>query len=116
TVYADDAGPTFATRIDSETRWIQSHDLLTGETDRLGAEADPASFTELLATGRDDYAFETRSDTGEVRSFVGFDLLSGGQVTIDGVPLERTEFEITAFDTEGQMIWQRHGRQLIHRD
>jgi hypothetical protein len=54
-VYLDANGPYYMSRIDSETRWIESFDLSTGETDRIGEETDPASFSTLLANGRDKY-------------------------------------------------------------
>lgn len=115
-VYLDGEGPYYLSQIDRETRWLQSHDLITGESDRLAAETDPASFSTLIATGRDDYDFTTESSSGEVRRYTGHDELTGEAVTIDGVALERTRFDLTAWDAEGEMIWRRKGRQLISRD
>lgn len=115
-VYLDGDGPFYMNRIDSETRWMQSHDLITGENDRLAGETDPASFTTLITTGRDDYDFETENDAGEVRRYTGYDRLTGETVVIDGVPLERTAFDLTARDAAGNVLWRRHGRQLVHRD
>jgi hypothetical protein len=115
-VMLDSEGPFFASKIDSETRWIESIDLDTGETDRIGAETDPASFTTLLDTGTDTFDFETESSNGEVRRYKGYDRLTGERVMIDGVPLERTEFDLSAYATDGSLIWRRKGRQLIHRE
>lgn len=115
-VYLDGEGPFYMSRIDAETRWMESHDLTTGERDALLSEADPASFTTLLTTGRDDYDFTTESGTGEVRRYTGFDQLTGEKVVIDGVALERTTFDLTAWTSGGEMIWHRVGRQFIHRD
>lgn len=115
-VYMDSEGPHYISRIDSETRWIDSIDLETGERDRIATEADPASFSTLLATGRDDFDFTTRSDSGEVRRYVGHDRLTGASLAIDGVALERTEFDLTAYDAAGEMVWHRWGRQFIQRD
>lgn len=115
-VYLDGGGPYYLSQIDSETRWLQSHDLITGESDRLTAETDPASFTTLITNGRDDYDFTTESATGEVRRYTGYDELTGDSVAIDGVTLERTRFDLTAWDAEGEMIWRRKGRQFISRD
>lgn len=119
-VYADSEGPYFMSRIDAETRWVESFDPLTGEGDRLGGEADPASFTALLAQGRDAYEFNTIATSGaslgEARSYRGHDILTGGSVTIDDVALERTQFELIAQDASGQELWRRSGQQLIHRD
>jgi hypothetical protein len=115
-LYMDGQGPYYLSKIDAETRWLESYDLTTGEKDRLSAETDPASFTTLLSTGRDDYDFTTESGTGEVRRYTGYDELTGERVTIDGVTLERTRFDLTAWDAGGQMLWHRKGRQLVHRD
>ncbi len=114
--YLDGQGPYFSSLIDTETRWISSIDLFTGETDEIGAETDPASFTVLLQTGRDDFDFTTHSSTGEERRYKGFDQLTGAKVTIDGVPLERTRFEVTAYAGDGTQLWRRAGQQLIHRE
>lgn len=115
-VYLDSDGPYYASRIDAETRWVESLDLITGEREQIGSEADPASLTTLLASGRDDFDFTTLSDSGETRRYVGFDRLTGAKVTIDGVTLERTEFDLTAHDAAGEMLWHRAGRQFIQRD
>lgn len=115
-VYLDGEGPFYMSRIDAETRWIESYDLTTGERDELMLEADPASFTTLITTGRDDYDFTTESNTGEVRRYTGHDQLTGEKVVIDGVTLERTTFDLTARTTSGELIWHRAGRQFIHRD
>ncbi len=113
----DGAGPYYSARIDSETRWMESIALETGEVDRIGAvAADPASFTALLETGRDDWDFTTESTTGEVRRYVGFDLLTGGSVTIDGVTLEQTLYESTTYAADGSVIETSKGGQFIHRD
>ncbi len=115
-VYAGSDGPYYMSRIDSETRWIESHDLVTPESDELASESNPASFSTLLDTGRDDFDFTTKSSAGEVRRYVGFDKLSGGPVTIDGVALERTEFKLETFDASGAFLHRRIGSQLISRD
>lgn len=103
-------------RIDSETRWIESLDLTTGEEDRIADETDPASFSKLLETGRDTYDFTTTNGAGEIRRYAGYDELTGESVTIDGVTLERTHFELTASGADGEVLWSRKGQQLIHRN
>jgi|GEM_PF-916134 len=115
-VFLDGQGAYFATKIDAETRWIESVDMETGETDTLGPETDPASFSVLLRSGRDDFDFFTESTTGEVLRFVGYDQLTGGRAVIDGVPLERTTFSLTAYNMDGSLAWKREGQQFIHRD
>ncbi|PPB82474.1 hypothetical protein LV82_00408 [Albidovulum inexpectatum] len=115
-IYLDGNGPFFLNRIDAETRWIISHDLVTGAAERLSKEIDPASFTTLIETGRDDYDFQTETTAGVTRRYVGFDRLTGESVTIGGVTFERTEFDLTARDADGNLLWHRRGRQLIQRD
>ena len=112
----DGQGAHFLSKIDAETRWVESVDLDTGETDRLNAETDPASFTTLIQSGRDDFDFTTVSTAGEERRFKGFDQLTGEKVTIDGVVLERTRFSLTAYDATGAEAWSRNGNQFIQRD
>ena len=74
--------------------------LKDGEVEKLDAagSADNASFSTLLATGRDDYDFITRSGAGVVQRFKGYDQLGGESTVIDGVPLERCRFEMTIED------------------
>jgi len=115
TVQMDGNGPYYASKIDAETRWMESYDLTSGEADQLGEENDPASFSTLLEKGRDDFDFFTQSNFGELRRYVGFDRLTGTSRSIDGITLEETEFELTAYDPDGQVVWMRRGNQFIHR-
>lgn len=114
--YMDGAGVYYLSRIDSETRWVESIDAITGETETIARETDPASFTTLLQSGRDDFDFETTSSNGETRRYRGFDQMTGEQVTIGGMTLERTRFQLSAFAADGSFLWRRQGKQLIHRD
>jgi hypothetical protein len=114
--YLSPDGPFYLSRIDAETRWMESHDLITPDSDQLATEANPASFSTLLETGRDDFDFTTESAAGEVRRYVGFDKLAGGKVTIDGVTLERTEFALETFAADGSFLHRRTGQQVISRD
>jgi hypothetical protein len=116
--YADGKAEYFLSRIDSETRWIESFDLEDGAVDMLdtASSADQASFSALLSTGRDDYDFVTLSNTGESRRYIGYDKLTGRVQTIDNVPLEQTEFELRILDAEGKLIATRKGSQFINRD
>lgn len=116
--YADGEGQFFTSRIDAETRWLQSISHDTGEVDLLdeGGSADHASFSALLATGRDDYDFVTESNSGQRIRYRGYDRLTGETVTVDGVPLERCEFDLSAYDAEGNLLSRRSGLQLVSRD
>ena len=115
-VYAGAEGPYYMSKIDSETRWLESYDLIAGESDQMGDETDPASFSTLLEGGRDDYDFTTVSNTGEVRRYKGYDKLADTSVTIDGVKMEQTEFALRSYAADGTMLSKRTGQQLINRD
>ncbi|MFM2356879.1 MAG: hypothetical protein RLZZ528_2615 [Pseudomonadota bacterium] len=115
-VYIDGEGAHFASKIDSETRWIESVDLIGGVTDRIDSEADPASFSNLLRAGRDDFDFTTTSSDGETVRYRGFDQLTGEKATIDGVLLSRTRFELTAESPDGSFLWRRAGQQFVSED
>ncbi|WP_313349626.1 hypothetical protein [Paracoccus sp. (in: a-proteobacteria)] len=109
-------GATFQSRIDRETRWMESTDLRSGLTDVLEDEAqDHASFSTLLSTRRDDFDFWTRSNSGERLRHVGHDELTGETVQIDGVTLEMTRFDLTTFSESGQQLIHRKGQQFISR-
>jgi hypothetical protein len=109
-------GPFFVGRIDAETQWMESHNP-DGTVDVLAPGArDPASFSELIATGRDTYSFTTVNSTGFSETFTGFDALPGQSVVIDGVPLERTTYKIEARFGDGSFSYASRGAQFIHRD
>lgn len=116
TASLDAQGPFFVSQIDAETRWIQSIDPIAGTSEEIGDETDPASFSKLLETGRDEFDFSTVSSTGEIKRFKGFDQLTGEKLTIGGVTLERTNFALSAFAEDGSFLWRRQGRQMIQRD
>ena len=115
-LYMDADGPFFASLIDSETRWIESHDLDSGGGETLQSETDPASFTELLATGTDTYDFTQAAPDGTTTRYVGVDRLTGETIDVSGITMERTEFDISAFDAEGGLLWRRKGNDLIQRE
>jgi len=116
--FADGEGEFFVSHIDSETRWVESVSLADGEVEKLDAAAskDNASFSTLLAEGRDDYDFITRTTSGRVQRFKGFDQLTGQKTSIDGVALERCSFEMTIEDEAGNTLATRKGVQFISRE
>lgn len=116
TASLDGQGVFFVSQIDAETRWVQSIDPIAGTNEAIGEETDPASFSKLLESGRDDFDFTTVSSTGEVKRFKGFDQLTGEKFTIGGVTLERTNFALSAFAEDGSFLWRRQGKQMIDRD
>lgn len=113
----DEEGMTYLGATDDESQWLRSFHPLSGHSERLeDSPADPASFTELLETGIDTYDFRTLSDEIGATRFVGQDTLTGRVVTIDGVTLEETQFNITAYDEAGNEMWSANGNEYIHRD
>lgn len=110
-------GLVYQSRIDAETRWMESTDPVAGLTDRLEPEApDHASFAILLKTGKDDYEFWTVSDSGQRLRYSGGDQLTGEKVVIDGVPLELTVFAIDTYDADGALLNFSRGQQYISRE
>ncbi len=113
----DDTGPFFVSKIDAETQWLETFDLASDEHDTLQpGGADPASFSTLLAKGIDHYDFTTVSDGGNIQHVTGFDKLTGVTRTVSGVKLEETEFDVTAKDPKGKLIWHSAGHEWINRD
>ena len=103
-------------RIDAETRWIESSDPNTGLADFLVERStDHASFQTLLETGTDDFDFWTESNTGERLRHVGQDILTGETVEIDGQALDVTRFQLKTYDANGELLIERSGQQFISR-
>ncbi len=114
-VELDEEGLTFYGTIDAETQWISSFHALAGRTETLRDNpVDPASFTALIAEGADAYDFRVIDDTGLMTRFVGEDRLTGEEVTIDGVTLRRTEYQIRALDPAGTELWRAAGNEYVH--
>ena len=113
----DQEGPFFLSRIDDETQWIESIELNPMVTQTLDPNpADPGSFTNLTDTGRDDFVFELSKDNGEHSKVRGFDRLTRRTVTIDGVPLEETEFEYTETSDDGTILRRARGHEYISQE
>lgn len=113
----DEEGMTYLGTIDAETQWIQSFHARAGSTEQLAPNpADPASLSELIATGRDNYDFVTLSDTYGPTHFKGSDTLTGRQIEIDGITLSETAYEITAKTPDGTILWTSQGNEFISHD
>ncbi len=113
-VTLDEQGMTFLSVIDAEAQWISSFYPRDGYNKWLLPDAaDPASFSELLANGVDHYDFYTDTDRFGATHYVGTDRLTGREVTIDGVTLLETAFEITASAPDGTVIWSTRGNETI---
>lgn len=110
-------GPYFVSRIDSETRWMQSYDLISDVEQQLMPDAaDSASFSGLLRTGTDTYDFRQIDQTGRITRVRGFDTLTGRKVTIDEITLEETSFEFSEFAADGSQLSTARGKEYVHRD
>ncbi len=110
----DQEGMFYTSKIDRETQWIESYDLNPMVKQTLDANAaDPANFSSLLATGRDDFEFRLSKDNGEHSNVKGYDQLTGQTVTIDGVTLQETEYEYVETDDAGTVLRQARGREYV---
>lgn len=111
----NESGLTYMGVIDAETQWIESFQGSSGETTTLAANpTDPASFTDLLASGRDGMDFQTQSDMYGLTRYVGEDRLTGVMVDIDGVTLQQTAFDMVVTDQAGEEVWRITGNEYIH--
>ena len=116
-VTLSEGGMTYMGQIDVETQWLQSYHPLSGHTEELESNPrDRASFSGLIATGVDTYDFQTSSAEIGTTRYVGQDALSGKSVEIDGVTLEETTYNLTAYTADGTLLWQSEGREYISRD
>jgi hypothetical protein len=113
----DEGGMAYMGTIDAATQWVESWSVEADTRDRLmpGA-ADPADLTTLMTTGVDTFDFQVATDDVYVTRFQGQDRLTGETVTIDGVTLDVTTFQVEARDENGALLWSTTGREFIHRD
>jgi hypothetical protein len=113
----DQEGIFFSSQIDNETQWTESRDTDPPVVQKLvpGAK-DPASFSGLLSTGRDDFAFDLTRDDGNDTSVTGYDKLTGETFVIDGIQLQGTEFEFTEVDQLGNVTRRSRGNEYISED
>lgn len=113
----DQEGLFFLSQIDAETQWVKSIEMNPTVTQTLDpSPQDPASFSGLIATGRDDFIFSLSKDNGEHSNVRGYDMLTGKTFTIDGVKLEETQYEYTETDDDGNILRQSRGNEYISRD
>lgn len=115
-------GQFYESMIDSETQWIESYDFDPSGSGAKIKETldpnprDPASFSELVATGLDSFDFNLTKETGERTRVTGFDKLTGKTAVIDGVTLKQTEFEYTQTDLDGNVLRHAKGHEYISED
>jgi hypothetical protein len=110
----DQMGEFFFSRIDREAQWLESYDPVRQVLDP--APVDPASFSELLATGLDTWDFTLSKDDGSGSRATGYDRLTGQTVVIDGITLSQTEVEFTEYDRSGLVLRRSRGNEYLHPD
>ena len=110
----DQEGPFFYSRIDSEAQWIESYDPIKQTLDP--SPADPASFSELLASGIDTWDFNLSRADGSGSRATGYDRLTGKTVVIDGISLSQTEVEFTEFGRDGTVLRRSRGNEYLNPD
>ena len=112
----DQDGAFYVSYSDAEFRWLRSWDLRGNSTDTLvEPEEDPASLSELLATGSDSMVFSVREESPRgifQRDYTGFDSLTGETVTVDGRDLLVTSFSYQFETPEGPR--RTEGNQFVH--
>ena len=105
------AGVFSVQRVDREFQWMETYGI--GGTERLQQPAaDPSSLTELLEDQVDTWDFTIETEGGSERN-VGFDMLTGETITIDGEPLLMTAFEGQTIDDQGNILDESEGRQYV---
>lgn len=98
-------------RVDREFQWLESFKI-TGDEKLITPAPDPASLDELFANQIDTWDFTLDTDLGTERH-VGFDMLTGETVVIDGEELLATEFQGRTIDGNGDQIDASSGRQYV---
>jgi hypothetical protein len=110
----DQEGMFYMSRIDNETQWVESRELFPTVIQTLDPNPkDPANFSSLLSTGRDDFDFSLSKDNGEHTNVAGFDELTGRSVTIDGITLQETAYSYQETDDAGTILRQSRGHEYI---
>ncbi|WP_309667080.1 hypothetical protein [Tabrizicola sp.] len=111
----DQEGVYFLSHIDGEGQWVESYDLNPTVRQTLDPNAqDPASFSELMASGMDTFAFGLSREDGGLSSVTGFDRLTGQTAVIDGITLSQTEFDYTEVDPMGNVLRRSRGNEYVH--
>lgn len=114
TYFGQGGEAVYESLIDAETRWLSSRDPQSGIEDRLeDGAADDASLSGLLKTGRDAFDFWTVASDGMRLHHVGEDRLTGETVTIDGEPLQVTQFRLVTQGADGATLISREGQQFV---
>ncbi len=102
-------------KVDDEFQWLETRYAFPPRVEVMDVPAaDAGSITDLLADGIDTYDFTTRSNDGAApERVVGFDLVAGDEVTIDGEPLIPTEFAYENRAPDGTVTSTGAGAQYV---
>ncbi|MEL6838444.1 MAG: hypothetical protein AAFP85_04085 [Pseudomonadota bacterium] len=101
-------------KVDSEFQWVEAYKISGNERLQQPAD-DPASLTELFSAQVDTWDFTLETEEGTERN-VGFDMLTGETIEIDGETLLRTEYSGQTIDGDGNIIDDGSGRQFVSKD
>jgi len=101
-------------KVDREFQWIEAFKLSGNERLQMPAD-DPASLTELFAAQVDTWDFTLETEEGIERN-VGFDMLTGETIEIDGETLLRTEYTGQTLDGDGNVLDDGSGRQFVSEE
>lgn len=113
----DQEGVFFLSRINREAEWVESFEFNPDVRQTLDAGSqDPASFSDLLGKGRDDFAFGLSRDDGQSSQVTGHDVLTGKTMVIDGMTLQQTEFSFTETAPDGTVQRQSRGNEYVSAD
>ncbi|MCI2399949.1 hypothetical protein [Aliiroseovarius subalbicans] len=107
------------TAYDAEYQWLESTFMWDGSHEMLLTSEDPISFSELLETGTDTFAFSVQrndQDGTELQLVIGVDQLTGETTEIDGVPLELTVTEHKYLTDAGKVDYHARGQQYVSRE
>lgn len=108
-------GPFNVRKVDAEFQWLETYYADPPATETMDQPApDPESITDLLAQDMDTYDFTISNDRGDPpERIVGYDRLTGENVTIDGEPLLATEFGYESRGPDGEVTFRGEGRQFV---
>ncbi len=108
-------GPVFLSKTDAQTQWLESYEINPPTREVLEpGPRDPASYDELMSTGLDTFDFRLSRSDGRQSTVKGYDRLLGETRVIDGLTLQRTEFEYTQTDdSDGSVIVHSRGNEFI---
>ncbi|PRY77683.1 hypothetical protein CLV80_105166 [Yoonia maritima] len=101
-------------RVDDEFQWMETYSVLGNEALQEPVE-DPSSLTELFANQVDTWDFTIETEGGAERN-VGFDMLTGETIVIDGETLFETEYQGQTIDADGNVLDASSGRQYVSED